>query len=62
MTLVDKTRCILINLKLSRSFWAEAEGTTCYLVNKSPLATIDFKTLEEMWSRRPAKYEKSHNF
>lgn len=32
-------------------------STTYYLVNKNPSATIGFKTPEEIWSGRPAKYE-----
>ncbi|KAH9679844.1 hypothetical protein KPL71_026299 [Citrus sinensis] len=56
-TIVDKTRCMLINLKLPRCFWAEAVSTACYLVNKSPSAAIDFKTPEEIWSGRPPKFE-----
>lgn len=56
-TLANKTRCILVNSKLLRSFWANAVNTTCYLVNRSPSAAIGFKTPEEVWSRRPASYE-----
>ncbi|KAH9801551.1 hypothetical protein KPL71_001080 [Citrus sinensis] len=56
-TIVDKTRCMLINSKLSRCFWVEAVSTTCYLVNRSPSAAIDFKTLEEIWFGRPPKFE-----
>ncbi|KAH9781781.1 hypothetical protein KPL71_008610 [Citrus sinensis] len=49
-TLIDKTRCLLINSKLPRSFWAEAVTTTCYLVNRSPSAALKFKTPEEVWT------------
>ena len=56
-TLIDKTRCLLINSKLHRSFWAEAIYTASYLVNKSPSAAIGFKTPEELWSRKPGRYE-----
>ncbi|KAH9697399.1 hypothetical protein KPL71_023589 [Citrus sinensis] len=56
-TLIDKTRCLLINSKLPRSLWAEAVSTASYLVNKSPSSAIGFKTPEELWSGRPGKYE-----
>ncbi|KAH9801739.1 Integrase catalytic domain-containing protein [Citrus sinensis] len=56
-TIVDKTICMLINSKLPRCFWAETVSTACYLVNRSPLAAIDFKTPEEIWSGRPPKFE-----
>ena len=55
-TLIDKTRCLLINSKLPRSFWAKDVITTCYLVNKSPFAVLKFKTLEEVWTGVPADY------
>ncbi|KAK9220923.1 hypothetical protein WN944_009347 [Citrus x changshan-huyou] len=57
MTLVDKTRCMLINSKLPRSFWAEAVNTTSYLVNRSPYSAIGFKTPEELWKEKPANYQ-----
>ncbi|KAH9723409.1 Integrase catalytic domain-containing protein [Citrus sinensis] len=56
-TLVDKTRCLLINSKLPRSLWAKAISTASYLVNKSSSSAIGFKTPEELWSGRPGKYE-----
>ncbi|KAH9680375.1 Integrase catalytic domain-containing protein [Citrus sinensis] len=39
------------------SFWAEAISTASYMVNKSPSATISFKTPEELWSGKPGIYE-----
>ena len=48
-TLIDKTRCLLINSKLPRSFWAEAVTKICYFVNRSPSAALKFKTPEEVW-------------
>ena len=56
-TLIDKTRCLLINSKFSRSFWAEVVSTTSYLVNKSPSAAIGFKTPQELWSGKAESYE-----
>nr|GEY18995.1 hypothetical protein [Tanacetum cinerariifolium] len=32
-TLLDKTRCLLLNAELDKSVWAEALNTTCYLIN-----------------------------
>ena len=56
-TLVDKTRCLLINSKLSRSFWAEVVSTASYLVNKSPFVVIGFKTPKELWFGKPGRYK-----
>ncbi|GJW76791.1 retrovirus-related pol polyprotein from transposon TNT 1-94 [Tanacetum coccineum] len=43
-TLLERTRCLLLNDGLDRSFWAEALNTTCYLINWSPATAIDCKT------------------
>ncbi|KAH9744865.1 hypothetical protein KPL70_003863 [Citrus sinensis] len=56
-TLVDKTRCMLINSKLPRSVWAEAVNTASYLVNRSPSSAIGYKTPEELWNGKPANYQ-----
>ncbi len=48
---------MFINSKLLRSFWAEVVYAACYLVNRSPLAVIGFKTPKEIWFRKPAKYK-----
>lgn len=39
------------NAELSKDFWAEVLNNACYIVNKSPLNTIECKTLEEVWSK-----------
>ena len=56
MTLLERARCMLSNVGLSKCFWAEAVNTACYLVNRSPSTAIDFKTPEEVWSSTPANY------
>ena len=33
-----------------QEFWAEAVGTECYLVNRSPSSALDDKTPHEVWS------------
>jgi transposase InsO family protein len=44
MMLMEKTRCMLNGVGLGKKLWAEAVGTTCYLVNRSPSSTLDDKT------------------
>jgi len=39
-----------------RDFWAEAISTACYLMNRSPHSSIDFKIPEEVWSGNPVDY------
>ncbi|KAL5806266.1 hypothetical protein ACOSQ4_028999 [Xanthoceras sorbifolium] len=55
-TLLERARCMLSNAGLSKDFWAEAISTACFLVNRSPYTTIEFKTPEEVWSGKPADY------
>lgn len=49
-TLVEKAKCLLINAKLSKGYWAESVHTAAYLINRSPIKSLNFKTPEEMWS------------
>jgi len=44
---------MLSNVDLPKCFLAEAVSITCYLVNLSPSTSIDFNTLEEIWSGAP---------
>ena len=56
MTLLERVRCMLSKVGLSKCFWAEVVNTACYLVNQFPSTTIDFKTPEEVWSGTHANY------
>ncbi|KAE8703180.1 BTB/POZ domain-containing protein [Hibiscus syriacus] len=61
-TLLERTRAMLRDAGLEKSFWAEAVNTTCYLVNRAPSTTIELKTPMEMWTRKPADYSNLHVF
>ena len=41
---------MLSGAELGQEFWAEAVGTACYLVNRSPSSVLDVKTPHEVWS------------
>ena len=43
-TLMENVICMLSNAQLPKSFWAEAESTACYLINRSPSNVIEKKT------------------
>jgi hypothetical protein len=43
-TLMEKARCMVSGVGLGKQFWAEAVGTACYLVNRSPSSTLNEKT------------------
>jgi transposase InsO family protein len=49
-TLMEKARCMLSGAGLGQEFWAEAVGTACYLVNRSPSSMLDDKTPQEVWT------------
>jgi len=44
MTILERVRCMLSKSRLNKSFWVVAINTTCYIVNRPPSTTIDFKT------------------
>jgi transposase InsO family protein len=44
MTLMEKSRSMLSGVELGHELWAEAVGTACYLVNRSPSSALDDKT------------------
>ncbi|KAE8655608.1 F-box family protein, putative isoform 2 [Hibiscus syriacus] len=62
ITLLERTRAMLRDACLEKSFWAEAVNTTCYLVNRAPSTAIELKTPMEMWTGKPADYSNLHIF
>lgn len=49
-TLVEKAKCLLLNSRLDKPFWAEAVSTAAYIINRSPTKALEYKTPYEMWS------------
>jgi len=54
--LVDRARCMLSNVGLTRTFWVEAVKTTWYMINCGPPSCIKLKTPYELWSRKLFDY------
>ena len=48
-TLVETTRSMLLDAKLTHKFWAEALSTATYLRNKSPTSALKKTTPHEAW-------------
>lgn len=48
LTLLERTRYMFSNARLTKDFWIETMNTTCYLVNCSPATAIDCKTFFEI--------------
>lgn len=42
--ILERVRCMLIHVGMSKSFWAEAAYTACYLINMCPSSALGFKT------------------
>ncbi|KAE8696710.1 Tyrosine decarboxylase 1 [Hibiscus syriacus] len=61
-TLLERTRAMLRDAGLEKSFWAEAVNTACYLVNRAPSTAIELKTPMEMWTGKPVDYSNLHLF
>jgi len=55
-TLLERTRCVLFNVGLNRSFWGEAINITCFLINRIPSTAIGLKTPIEIWNGKTANY------
>jgi len=55
-TIMKKVRCMLADSGLSQKFWAEAASTACYLINRSPNSSLEFKVPEQVWSKHKPIY------
>lgn len=49
-TLVERAKCLILNSKLQKSFWAEAVYTAAYIINRSPTKALKYRTPYEMWT------------
>lgn len=49
-TLIEKAKCMLLNAKLPKQYWADAVHTAAYIINRSPTKSLSYKTPEELWS------------
>ncbi|KAL0355727.1 UNVERIFIED_CONTAM: hypothetical protein Sradi_4019600 [Sesamum radiatum] len=46
-SLTERARCLILNAGLPKSFWAQAVSMACYLINRSPWASLVGKVAEE---------------
>ncbi|KAL0332845.1 UNVERIFIED_CONTAM: Retrovirus-related Pol polyprotein from transposon TNT 1-94 [Sesamum calycinum] len=47
-SLTERARCLRLNVGLPKNFWAGAVSMACYLINRSPRASLGTKVAEEM--------------
>jgi hypothetical protein len=55
-TIVEKARCLRMNIGLAKNFQVEAMNMTCFLINRSPRATLDRKVAEKLWTSTSVNY------
>ena len=55
-SIAERARCLRLNARLAKIFWADAVSMACYLINKSPKATLDRKVAEEVWKGNEVDY------
>lgn len=48
-TLVERTKCLLFDANLPKTYWAEAMSMAAYLINRSACAALDKQTPEEVF-------------
>ena len=54
--IVERARCLKLNVGLEKKFWAEVVNMACYLINRSPRAALDRKVADEVWTSSPVDY------
>ncbi|KAL0426860.1 UNVERIFIED_CONTAM: Retrovirus-related Pol polyprotein from transposon TNT 1-94 [Sesamum latifolium] len=61
-SLTKRARCLRLNAGLPKSFWAEAVSMACYLINRSPRASLGGKVAEEVWIGNPVNFDHLRTF
>ena len=54
--ITEKARCLRLNAKLTKNFWAEAMNMACFLINRSPKVALDGKVAEKVWTSNAVDY------
>jgi len=48
---LERVKCMLLSVGVLKTFHAEAITTAAYMINRSPLRTLDMNICEKIWSR-----------
>ncbi|KAE8721370.1 hypothetical protein F3Y22_tig00016115pilonHSYRG00011 [Hibiscus syriacus] len=56
-SLNERARCLRLNAGLPKHFWAEAINMACYLINRSPRASLAGKVAEEVWTGHDISFD-----
>lgn len=49
-TLVERSKCMVLNAQLQNNFWGEAVVTAAHIINRSPTRALSYVTPEEVWT------------
>ncbi|MBW0479276.1 hypothetical protein O181_018991 [Austropuccinia psidii MF-1] len=61
-SLLEKSRCLLMDSNLPHEWWGEAMAMSAYLLNRTLVASIGFKTPYEMYLGQLPKTSHLHVF
>jgi len=52
-TIVEKVRCLRLNVRLAKNIWVEVVNMLCFFFNRSPRKKLDGKVAKEVWTGSP---------
>ncbi|KAK4397893.1 hypothetical protein Sango_1264800 [Sesamum angolense] len=56
-SLTERARCLRLKARLPKSIWAKAVSIACYLINRSPRASLGGKVTKEVWIDNPGDFD-----
>ena len=61
-SITERAWCIILDARLEKKFWVEVVSVACYLINRSPRATLDGKVAKEVWIGNEVDYSRLRVF
>lgn len=55
-TIAERARCMRLNARLSKDFWAEAVSMAVYIINRLPSTALGNKVAQEVWTGKEVDY------
>ena len=62
ITIMERARCMRLNVGFSLQFWADVVNTVVYLINRGPSSALDGGIPKEAWKSYQVKYSFMRNF
>ncbi|KAE8686874.1 cytochrome P450 71A9-like [Hibiscus syriacus] len=56
-SLNERARCLQLNAELPKQFWVDAVNMVCYLINRSPMASLAEKVAEGVWTGHEVSFD-----